>query len=124
MSNAPTARRYLWAVALLGCGFGDTPFEELGPITIVGQPTWADHVAPRIEYYCLACHDPEAQGGIRGGWDFSNCAAVLGAIEVIRQEAVVERSMPPGARDKISAEDWAVIKRWSEGDLPCFGEAK
>ena len=104
---------------LLGCGFGDTPFEQLDPATVVANPTWTAHVAPRIDYYCLSCHDPDAQVGTSGGWDFSTCTVVLGAIEPIRQEAVVKRSMPPGARDKVRAEDWAVIKRWAESANPC-----
>ena len=107
----------LTALVPTGCGIGDIPFDGLGaddPATLPTSPTWANDIAPRMDYYCNACHDADASRGAIKGYDFSLYNLVRGAMLEIERTAITERSMPPGGRAKLTARDWAILLRWKE----------
>ncbi|MCB9557466.1 MAG: hypothetical protein H6707_15265 [Deltaproteobacteria bacterium] len=119
--NARSRRRGLFAllfVGFAGCGAGDTSYLDFDPASVPAQPTWANDVLPRLDYYCGACHSPDAQVGLQEGLDLTNYEVAKFALLDIERTAMIERSMPPGTAQKMSAYDFAVIKRWDKNGHP------
>jgi uncharacterized membrane protein len=103
---------------VVACGAGNTPFEDVDPSSIPQQPTYSEHVRPRMDYFCTGCHDRDSAVGAAEGVDLSTYDAVRAAVPAIELEAVTKRSMPPGGAQRMQARDWAIIKRWSEVGYP------
>ena len=101
-----------------GCGLGDTPFDQVEAASVVSQPTWTQHVKPRMDFYCAPCHSPDTMQGTSAGYDFTSFGIVSGLFSEVERVAVKERSMPPGAAPRITAEDWAILKRWEANGFP------
>lgn len=96
------------------CGLGDASLEEVDPAAIPAVVTYSQHIQPRVEYYCVSCHNPDGPLGNAGGWDLSSYLLVRAAYLSIEQTALTERNMPPGGARRLSAEDAAIFRRWRD----------
>ena len=106
----------------LACGVGETAYEDFVNIDSEGLPataTWADHVQPRLNYYCTGCHDPDSSAGALANLDLTNQQAACGLRGLI-VDVIVDQSMPPGDMQKMSPRDLAIFVRWAESnDAEC-----
>ena len=101
-----------------GCGLGDGSLEEVDPASIPAKVSYAQHIQPRMEYYCVACHNPHGSLGNAGGWDFSSYLLVRAAYQTISEAAFTRRVMPPGGARKLTAQDIAIFRRWKSLGFP------
>jgi uncharacterized membrane protein len=111
----------LGLLALLGisaCGVGDGTLADVDPESVPADVAYTTHVQPRIDHYCTSCHNPDGLLGNAGGWDFSSYQRVRGAIDLIRQVAFEEKSMPPGGARRMSVRDAAILERWQATGFP------
>jgi hypothetical protein len=106
------------AIGLAGCGMGDELLEEIDPFAVPATVTYDDHIRPRMEYYCVACHHPGGPLGTAGGWDFSSYELVKASFETIQFVTFVERRMPPGAARRMDGRDRAFFSRWKSSGFP------
>jgi mono/diheme cytochrome c family protein len=100
--------------AVVACGLGDGTLEELDPAAVPEVVTYSQHIQPRMEYYCVSCHNPDGPLGNAGGWDLSSYLLVRAAYRSIERAALTERSMPPGGARRLTAEDAAIFRRWRD----------
>ena len=113
----------LCAASLFGsaCGWGDVAFDQLAevdPQSVPDNPTWTNDVRPRLDFYCSSCHSDDSPGGPRADLDLSVYDNAVGAFLVIERVVVMENSMPPGARPKLNARDWAILAQWRDRGFP------
>ena len=108
-------------VAIAGCGTGDLTIEEVDPQSAPATPTWSMHVAPIIEFHCVACHDPGGQAGAQEGYAYDTCAVTRekkgwdGLVETVFQEG----SMPPGGAMRLQPWEELTLLRWRAQGAPC-----
>lgn len=119
-------------LGLIGCGFGTQTLEEVDPDAIPANPTYSEHVAPILDFYCVACHDPNGQVGALGddkrkdsfygledddggedGIDLTNFAAVVDEFDDI-EGTILLREMPPGGARRLTAREEAILSRWAD----------
>jgi hypothetical protein len=105
-------------IAMAGCGLGDGDLEQVDPGAVPASVTYKQHIQPRMEYYCVACHNPDGSLGNAGGWDLSNYKLVRAAYTSISEAAFTRRIMPPGGARKLTAEDVAIFRRWESLGFP------
>ena len=108
----------LGASLVTGCGLGDGDLAEVDPAALPAKVTYADHIKPRMEYYCVACHNPDSSLGNAGGWDFSGYKLVRASYASIARAAFTRLTMPPGGARKLTAEDIAFFHRWAALGFP------
>jgi len=109
----------LWGAALAaGCGLGDGDLADVDPAAVPDKVTYAQHIKPRMEYYCVACHNPDSSLGNAGGWDYSSYKLVLAGYNSIERAAFKQLTMPPGGARKLTAEDIAIFRRWASLGFP------
>jgi mono/diheme cytochrome c family protein len=101
------------------CSFGTENIESVDPDAIPAAPTYSEHIKPLMEFYCVACHDPEGQVGEAGGIDLTTYELVSGDYDDIREAIFDKRYMPPGGGRRLSAEDEATLARWDAQGLIC-----
>lgn len=102
-------------VLVAGCGIGDSTLDELDPGAVPAVVTYRQHVQPRLDYYCVSCHNPDGPLGSAGGWDLSTYLFVRAAHASIMDAAVSRRSMPPGGARRLTPTDEAVLRKWKAG---------
>lgn len=105
-------------MAMAGCGLGDGDLEQVDPGAVPASVTYKQHIQPRMEYYCVACHNPDGSLGNAGGWDFSTYKLVRAAYTSISEAAITRRVMPPGGARKLTAQDVAIFRRWETLGFP------
>ncbi len=108
----------LLLLANLGCGLGDGTLEEVDPASIPAEVTYTQHIKPRMEYFCVACHNPDASLGNAGGWDLSTYLLVRASYDSIATTSFLKRTMPPGGARRLTAEDEAYFNRWEALGFP------
>jgi len=114
-------RVFLMGFALLasGCAFGDAPLEEVDPEAAPAQPTWSEHVAPILDFYCNACHSPDALLGELGGFGYDTCAKAKRGWGPLWQTAAEDRTMPPGGAQRILPWELLTLERWRAQGARC-----
>jgi hypothetical protein len=127
-------RLALVLVAAAGCGgLGDDPPVDLFT-SVPEQPTYVDHIAPLMRFYCDDCHGSggtgEPEPSLTGSGDFvsdvydstgtGTYEGVYDARFRIRRRAIdLEPSpMPPPGLTRMGPVDAAVYERWLEHDAP------
>ncbi|MCA9664904.1 MAG: hypothetical protein KC503_04925 [Myxococcales bacterium] len=100
------------------CNIGDTPFYQVDPASIPASPTYLRDIAPRMNYFCTGCHDPDTSIGQKGVWNFADKATVCGNVGEILRVTFGVRSMPPGAAERMGARDGAILLKWLEVGCP------
>ncbi len=103
------------ALLLAGCGLGDEALEDVDPGAVPQRVTYEAHVQPRLEYYCVACHNPHGSLGNAGGWNLSSYRLVKASFASLEQAALVKQIMPPGGARRLTAEDAAILRQWKRG---------
>ena len=106
------------ALLVCGCGLGDGDVDSLGIGATPAVVTYSQHIMPRMEYYCVACHNPDSSLGNGGGWDFSSYKLVRAAFASITSAAITRRTMPPGGARKLTVDDIAYFRRWESLGFP------
>lgn len=101
---------------LLACGLGQETLDQ-ADAAAASLVTYSQHVKPRMDYYCVGCHNPHGPLGNAGGWDFSSYLLVRASFASIEQAALVKKSMPPGGSRRLSAHDAAILRRWRQGSF-------
>jgi uncharacterized membrane protein len=109
----------LSGLSLGACSFGTENIEVVDPAAIPAEPTYSEHIKPLMEFYCVACHDPEGQVGAVGGIDLTTYEAVSADYDDIREAVFDKRYMPPGGGRRLSAEDEATLARWDAQGQVC-----
>ena len=103
-------------LAAVGCG--DQTLIDADPSSVPQSVTFEHDIAPRIDYYCLACHSPDSQIGNAGGWDFTSYEQVRGGFSSIEEVAFEEQRMPPGGARRMTARDQAIFRHWRDLGFP------
>jgi mono/diheme cytochrome c family protein len=104
----------LLAGLALACGMGDELLEEVDPAALPSSVSYVQHIKPRMDYACGACHNPDSALGNGGGWNFSSYALVRASFDSIHTAAFEARRMPPGGARRLTAEDAAIFRRWQK----------
>jgi hypothetical protein len=106
------------ALALLwGCvNIGSSTYDQIEPGDIPEQVTYAEHVAPIVEFRCGACHFP--------GGSVTEEAPLYGTYESVappnwrafKRTTITDMTMPPGGKERTTPRENAILVRWeSEG---------
>jgi mono/diheme cytochrome c family protein len=109
----------LVCLALSACNFGAANIEEVDPEAIPLEPTYSAHIQPIMEFYCVACHDPEGQAGAAQDVDLTSYEAVVNDYDDIAEALFDKRYMPPGGARRLSSEDEATLARWATQGFAC-----
>lgn len=107
-------RHILLALLALGaCAFGDRSVEQVDLEAVPAEPTYTEHIAPLMEFYCVTCHDPAGQVGEAYGVDLTSYDAVVDDFDDIDEALFDKRYMPPGGARRLSSVEEATIARWA-----------
>lgn len=93
--------------------------EEVDPNAAPQSPTWSSHVHRIMVARCTACHSPNAQPGEVDGYSYETCADTRRGWGGIVETVFEEKSMPPGAADRLTSAEILTLKRWRQNGSPC-----
>lgn len=117
--------------AVIACGSGDLPLDEVDPGSVPANPTY-DQVYAIIDRACVPCHTDGEEDGeeddapvkgdadarfVEGAFDLSTCTAVVARRED-SWETIVNNTMPPGAWPRLTSAERLTIQRWMDNGAP------
>jgi len=108
-------------VIFVACSHHNTPTTTMTTTTTVTPKMMATsyngEVQPLIQSKCAPCHLP-SKGGFKANFENYESAKKYAADMVTRVEMNAgDRGFMPMKRDKLSADEIAVFKKWVEGGL-------
>ena len=104
------------AVGFTSCG--DEEFGDVDPDVLPAVVSFENHIAPRMNYYCVGCHNKNGQLGNAGGWNLEGYWQTRLAIESIEKVSFEEKTMPPGGARRMTSWDAALFRKWRDEDYP------
>jgi len=99
-------------------GCGEDNFGVVDPAVLPAVVSFEKHIAPRMNYYCVGCHNQNGQLGNAGGWNLEGYWRTRLSIESIEKVSFEDKSMPPGGARRMTSWDAALFRKWREEDYP------
>ena len=109
----------MWILFWTGCVSGDGLLEDIDPEAAPAAPTYSEHVAPLMDFYCTACHAPDVLPGEQEGYGYDTCEKVRDNWEGLVDTAFIAKNMPPGGAVRVSSADRLTLERWHARGAPC-----
>ncbi len=104
---------------MTACGGGEGLLEEVDPEAAPANPTYAEHVAPIMDRYCVACHSEDAQPGEVDGFGYETCRKVRQNWGSVVWTVFETKTMPPGGAQRVTSVDQLTLQRWYEQGADC-----
>ncbi|RME92228.1 MAG: hypothetical protein D6767_03660 [Candidatus Hydrogenedentota bacterium] len=102
---------------------GNYTYEELEPNDLPARVTYEEHIRPIMEKKCNPCHSPSGRYGLHGP-DYSTYEKTIPSTQTgeesergfqgIVSNAIDGSSMPPWTKDRFTARDKAIFRKWEK----------